>query len=280
MRKTIAFQSHSRTAGNTALSRVGVPHIPPIPIITEELIERWGKPKAGLPKEVNDWRKGNLDNLYRKTPPLDLSGHISVSGSRGSLSLNVKGGLTRVEKARLAQVTGTPTFYGTLGLTVIRGAKFDEEQFERYGVRIVVDYEEALNYGLASAAVVTDDGVAYITDGFTNAQEIENLNYHGIGTGTQTEDVTETALQTELTTQYNPNSTRATGTQDQPSANIYRTIGTNAVDASVAITEHGILSQAATGGGTLLDRSEFAAINLGSGDSLQSTYSFTSNAGG
>ena len=81
--------------------------------------------------------------------------------------------------------------------------------------------------------------------------------------------------------QYTPDSTRATGTTTEgASANVYRTVGTNTVDASVAITEHGIFSQAATGGGTLLDRSLFSAVNLASGDSLQSTYDATFSAGG
>jgi hypothetical protein len=45
-------------------------------------------------------------------------------------------------------------------------------------------------------------------------------------------------------------------------------------------TEHGILSQAATGGGVLLDRSVFVAINLGNGDGPQTTYRLTVTAGG
>ena len=46
-------------------------------------------------------------------------------------------------------------------------------------------------------------------------------------------------------------------------------------DATAAIVEHGIFSQAATGGGTLLDRSVFSAINVASGDSIQFTYDLT-----
>jgi hypothetical protein len=135
-------------------------------------------------------------------------------------------------------------------------------------------------HGLASLRVVTTAGVNFIVDAFQNSVEVENLKYHGIGTGTNAEASGDTALQTELTTQYNPDNTRATGsTTEGASANIYRTVGTNTVDSSVAITEHGILSQAATGGGTLLDRSVFSAINLGNGDSLQSTYDLTLTAG-
>lgn len=139
---------------------------------------------------------------------------------------------------------------------------------------------EMLELGLASMRVVTTAGVNAIVDAFQNTVEVENFKFHGIGTGSTAEAVGDTALVTELTTQYNPDSTRATGTTTEgASANIYRTVGTNTVDAAASITEHGILTQAATGGGTLLDRSLFTAVALASGDSLQSTYDLTFSAG-
>ena len=137
-----------------------------------------------------------------------------------------------------------------------------------------------VDYGVVSRRVVTNAGVAFIVDAFQNLVELELLRFHGIGTGAVAEAVGDTALGAELTTQYNPDNTRATGSLTESAANVYRTVGTNAVDAAVAITEHGILSQAATGGGTLLDRSVFAAINLASGDSLQSTFDLTVTSGG
>lgn len=137
------------------------------------------------------------------------------------------------------------------------------------------------DFGLASCRVVTTAGVNYIVDAFQNLVEPENLRYHGIGTGTNAEAVGNTALQTELTTQYQTDNTRPTGTTGEQAgnANVYETTATITVDASVAITEHGIFSQAATGGGTLLDRSVFAAVNLASGESLQATYQLTFTAG-
>jgi hypothetical protein len=165
---------------------------------------------------------------------------------------------------RLAIATGLrlPHVHGALWLTVIR----------RDG--------QVIPYGLASLRVVTNAGVAYLVDAMQNLVEPESLRYHGIGTGTAAEAVTDTALGSELTTQYSPDNTRATGTLGEAAANVYRTIGTNTVDAAVTITEHGIFSQAAVPGGTLLDRSVFAGIALASGDSLQSTYDLTFNAGG
>ncbi|MGH9766103.1 MAG: hypothetical protein ACREAB_01610 [Blastocatellia bacterium] len=169
-------------------------------------------------------------------------------------------GLWRVVIARLF---GLANFYGQLSLAVIR----------RDG--------RILDYGLASLRVVTDTGVGFIVDAFQNIVELENMKFHGIGTGGTAEAAAQTALVTELTTEYNPNSTRATGsTTEGASANIYRTVGTNTVDATAAITEHGIFTQGATGGGVMLDRSLFSVVNLANGDSLQSTYDFTITSGG
>lgn len=135
--------------------------------------------------------------------------------------------------------------------------------------------------GIVGRKMVTDAGVQYIVDAFQNLLEVENFKYHGIGTGAGAEAVGNTALSTELTTQYNPDNTRATGSLTEgASANIFRTVGTNTVDSAVSITEHGIFTQAATGGGTLLDKTLFTAVALGIGDSLQSTYDLTVASGG
>lgn len=138
-----------------------------------------------------------------------------------------------------------------------------------------------VDYGVLSYRAVTDTGVAFIVDDWDNsATDITNLNYHGCGTGTNAENQTDSALQTESTTILNPDSTRATGTKSQPAANQLRSVGTLTFDGSGAITEHGLLSQAATGGGVLWDRSVFAAINVAALDSIQFTYTCTLTAGG
>lgn len=165
-------------------------------------------------------------------------------------------------RALLASAFKVPFFFAVLHLRVVRADG------------------RVLDYGVASMRVITTTGAGFIVDAFQNLVELENMRYHGIGTGSVAEAVGDTALGTELTTQYNPDSTRATGSQTEASATVFRTVGTNTVDAAVAITEHGILSQAATGGGVLLDRSVFSAINLANGDSLQSTYDLTVNTGG
>lgn len=136
--------------------------------------------------------------------------------------------------------------------------------------------------GLVSCRVVTTAGVNYIVDAFQNLTELENLKFHGVGTGAAAEAVGNTALTTELTTQYAVASTRPTGTTGEQAgnANVYETVATITVSAGVAITEHGIFSQAAVAGGTMLDRTTFAAVNLLSAESLQATYQFTVVSGG
>lgn len=172
-------------------------------------------------------------------------------------------GWFNVMVARLfSGLTGIPTITSELALRVRKASG------------------EWIDYGVVSYRVVTDAGVAFlVADWNANGQDISTMNFHGIGTGATAEAAGDTALVTESTTALNPDSTRATGTRSQPAANQYRTVGTLTADASIACTEHGIFSQAATGGGTLWDRSVFSTVNLASGDSLQSTYTCTVNSG-
>lgn len=136
-------------------------------------------------------------------------------------------------------------------------------------------------YGVVSEKVITTAGVNYLVDAWQNSVELENFKYHSLGTGSTAEANGDTGLVTELTTEYNPDSTRATGSLTEgASANIFRTVGTNTLDGTpgAALREHGIHSAASAG--TLWDRSVYAAITLSSGDSLQSTYDMTASAGG
>lgn len=200
----------------------------------------------------------DIDNFIKATHPDYARGWLKKY--REANWHNIIRGL---DKIILAKRYGIPTFYGILSAKIIRADG------------------DIIDYGLISARAVTTTGAGFVVDAFQNLVELENMKYHGIGTGTNAEDAGNSALQTELTTQYNPDNTRATGsTTEGASGNIYKTVGTNTVDASVAITEHGIFSQAATGGGVLFDRSVFSVINLVSTDQLQTTYEWTMNTGG
>jgi hypothetical protein len=175
-------------------------------------------------------------------------------------------GMWRVALAHVfTAITGFPVAYGSLYLRKFDGAR-----------QVWVDY------GLVGLKVVTTAGVGYIVDAFQNSVELENQKFHAFGTGTNAEASGDTALQTELTTQYATDNTRPTGTTTENGANVYRTVATFSPDSggTIAVTEHGILSQAATGGGVLLDRTVFSAVNVVAGsDSIQSTYDITFTAG-
>jgi hypothetical protein len=161
----------------------------------------------------------------------------------------------------LTAITGIPTITSELAVQVIR----------RDGRRI--------NYGVVSRRVVTNNGVAYIVDAWQNSVELENMKYHGCGTGTTAEAAGDSALVTESTTALNPDSTRATGTQTELATHQLTSTGVVTFDNSAAITEHGLFSQAATGGGVLFDRSVFSAINVASGDSISFAYTVSFSSG-
>lgn len=167
-----------------------------------------------------------------------------------------------VRRVLAARALNLPTLYGAL---YISHHKADGE---------------VLDYGLASMRVVTTAGVNFIVDAFQGSVEPEIMRYHGVGVGTNAEASGDTGLQTESTTIINPDSTRATGTLTEgASANIFRSVGTVTFDGTGAITEHGLFSQAATGGGTLLDRSVFSALNVVNLDSIAFTWELTIPAG-
>lgn len=137
--------------------------------------------------------------------------------------------------------------------------------------------------GLASLKVVTTAGATKIVD-FLRANDTTtgaNFKFHGVGTGSTAEAVGDTALVTELTTQYATDSTRPTGSQTNNGATVYRSVGTIAPDSGfpIVLREHGLFS--ASSAGTLLDRSVYGAATMNVlGDSITPTYDFTVNTGG
>lgn len=125
--------------------------------------------------------------------------------------------------------------------------------------------------GLVSTKVVTTAGVNYLVDALQGLAAAGDFQYHGSGTNATAEAVGQTALITEV-------GTRVTGSRGEgASANIYRTVGTVSYSGTFAITEHGVFS--ASSGGTLLDRSVFAQVNVGAGDAIEFTYELTLPAG-
>lgn len=185
----------------------------------------------------------------------------TVNTWRRSNQSHLRRGIPKILLARKFKI---PHFYGSLFLTV----------FRRNG--------DVDHLGLAQMRIVTTVGVKYVADDFNaGGTDVSTMKFHGLGTGATAEVVGNTTIQTELTTQYNPDNTRATGTQASATVSTnatYTTVGTNTVDAAAAVTEWGLLSAATAG--TLFDRVTFSVVNLASGDSLQSTFVLTLNSGG
>lgn len=238
------------------------------------------QPSGGLGLTVHRGKADDIDlALRREFPPmpdwpareLSVAEIVTYGFPQSGVSRKVNDWRLRnlpnlmrgVRRVLAARTLNLPTMYGSLYLRVVRGSGGIED------------------LGLVSMRVVTTAGVGYIVDAFQNSVELENMKFHGFGTGTTAEASSDTALVTELTTQYATDSTRPTGsTTEGASANIYRSVGTLAPDSgSPAITEHGLFS--ASSAGVLFDRSKFSAVNLDTtaGDSLVATYDATFPAG-
>lgn len=129
----------------------------------------------------------------------------------------------------------------------------------------------SVDLGVVSRKVITTVGVNFLATAFINTVEPEVINFHDSGTGAGAEAVGNTTI-----TAAGPS--RVSGTQSNPSANVYRSVATISYTGTLAITEHGLFT--ASTSGTLWDRSLFSAINVVNGDSIQFTYDLTLTAGG
>lgn len=189
---------------------------------------------------------------------LPFTGNREVDSYRLRNFPNVFRGLWREAVARSLGIT---SMFGTLKATIIRADG------------------TTVDLGIISMRVVTTAGAEFIVDAFQNLTEVENMKFHGFGTGGAAEAIGNTGLTTELTTQYAVDNTRPTGsTTEGATAIIYRSLGTLVPDAAVAITEHGVFSAAAAG--ILLDRSLFTVINLVAADQLATTFELSITPGG
>jgi hypothetical protein len=142
---------------------------------------------------------------------------------------------------------------------------------------------EVIPFGLASVRMLTTAGVNFMVDAFQNLTEPENMKFHALGTGAAAEATGDTALGAEWAAGDYTGGVRATGNLTEgASANIFHTEATNtkASAGSLNVTEHGVFTQAALAGGTLLDRSVFAAVPVAQGEGILSKYELTINAGG
>lgn len=130
-----------------------------------------------------------------------------------------------------------------------------------------------INYGLLDVRMITTAWVDFVTDQLqTESSVFGDFKYHDSGVGTTDPAITDVDIETT------DGESRATGTQTENAHNIYESVGTISYTTTKSITEHGLFN--ASTGVTLMDRSEFAAIPVDSGDAIQFTYRLTLTPGG
>lgn len=129
-----------------------------------------------------------------------------------------------------------------------------------------------VDLGVICRKKVTKAFVNFLVDNLqTETSAFGDFKYHEVGTDNTAEANTQTTLETSS------GIARATGTQTEgASANIYKTVATITADTTENWVEHGVFN--ASTGGTMMDRSVFAAIGVESGDTVQFTYELTCNA--
>jgi len=152
------------------------------------------------------------------------------------------------------------------------------------GLMTVIGELRAIRYGRDGTA--TDFGVLgrrVVTTGFcqlmvdqliTETSVWGDFKYHDSGEGTTNEAVGDSAM--EVT----DGESRVVGTQVESTSVIYQSVGTISYTTTKIITEHGLFNDATGTTLNLMDRTEFSAINVVNGDSIQFTYSLTVTAGG
>ena len=150
---------------------------------------------------------------------------------------------------------------------------------EMYGSLAIkkIDSEGGIeDYGIVSRQKITDGFVENIVTHMQTTAGEALFKWHGSGVTTGVESTGDTSLGAGSTA-YGLDAGTSSGT-----VNVYTTIATHTYAAAAAITEHGVFNSSGLGGagGTLMDRSLFAAVNCSSGDSIQFTYQLTCNAGG
>lgn len=124
---------------------------------------------------------------------------------------------------------------------------------------------------LSVSNLVTNAGMAGVASRINGDGAEAAFTYIGLGTGTTAANVTDTTLETEITTgggeRASATASRTTTDVTNDTATLIKTFS---FTSSFAVTESGVLNAASSG--VLLCRQVFSAINVANGDSLQVTW--------
>lgn len=185
-----------------------------------------------------------------------------------------------------------PSFTGTLRNKTLLTARLFEAKDPSLGVEYLrthpvtthphlyiekVEGRREVRDKLVTTAFATFLAAQLITD----STVIGDFKYHQTGTGVTGENITDTDMETPTGTLA-----RDVGTQVQGASAVgYKSIATTTFAGTHAVTEHGLFSTAGAGGppptgGTLMDRTVFAAINVVTTNQIEWIYEITIAAGG
>ena len=131
-----------------------------------------------------------------------------------------------------------------------------------------------VNYGTLSYDKVTNDFAAYLVDALSvaGATDISEFFYHAAGTDNTAESSGDTALGSEIL--------RSTGSLEETSAQVFKSVATLTFPSSNSVEEHGLLNADTSGPSILMDRSVYTAIDLNSSDQVEYTYELSIESGG
>lgn len=202
-----------------------------------------------------------------------LSGELKSSGKLGVKKVTPPGPGLRwhlQNRLRWSWVVGWLGWHAAHALTATFGIP---TMLGELSIRLFRADGSVVDYGVVCRRVITTAFVGYMVDQLqTESSTWGDFKFHDSGVGTTDPAITDTAMETA------DGESRATGSQTESAANVYRSVGTIPYTSTKAITEHGLFNDATAG--TLLDRSEFAAVNVVNGDSIQFTFDYTVTAGG
>lgn len=122
---------------------------------------------------------------------------------------------------------------------------------------------------MADKVYVVDKGLEQVVDALIAQGAVKYVTW---GTGVTEASQSDSAMQTPAAPY---NTTAATGSTSKvttsTAGDTYQVVATLTANSSVAITEVGILNQAALSGATMFLHGTFSPINLNNGDSIEFT---------
>lgn len=131
--------------------------------------------------------------------------------------------------------------------------------------------------GLVCEGVVTDVFAEDLVDNLiAEGVPFGEYRFHVSGTTVVGEDPTDD--ETDIISATTP--APISGTQAENTSKVYQSVATVPYVSTLVIVQHGLINNIVQSGSILMDHSQFGAINVDSGDSIEFTYELTVNSGG